>query len=86
MHVGRIYVVGLLAFGIAAGLGIATTPALRALPVPAFAWPLLVSLIVDVALLPLVREERVQPLTMEQRAVGVIGSALIIIAITALIP
>jgi hypothetical protein len=74
----------MLGFGVVAGLLVLTIPQVRSWPVPTIAWPLIVALLVDLALLPLVRDSRVEPLTMNERAAGVIGSALIITAILAL--
>jgi hypothetical protein len=84
MHVGRHFIVGLLAFGVVVGLVVAHLPALAALPVPAFTLPLLLSFLVEVALMPFVRDGRVRALTMEERGLGVIGAALIATAILAL--
>ena len=86
MTSGRLFILGLLAFGVAAGLVVATVPAARSLPVPSIAWPLVASLLADLALMPLVKEGRVAPITMNERAVGVIGSALVIAAFAALAP
>ena len=84
MEIGRYFVGGLLLFGVVAGLLVASSPALRNLPIPALIWPLIVALVADLALMPLVRDGRVHPITMEQRAIGVIGSGLIITGILAL--
>ena len=73
MSSGKLYVLGLLAFGVLAGLAVARFPALNVLPVPAFTLPL----IADLVLMPLGRAGRIEPLTMEQRAIGVVGAALI---------
>ena len=86
MLIGRIFVAGMLAFGVVIGLVVAATPDWRDLPVPPFAWPLIAALVIDIALLPLIRQGRVEPLTMEQRAMGVIGAALIYTVILALVP
>jgi hypothetical protein len=72
---GKLYVVGLLAFGVLAGLAVARLPALNVLPVPAFTLPLIASLIADLVLMPLGRSGRIEPLT--TRAIGVVGAALI---------
>ena len=77
MRVGRYFVLGLLAFGVIVGLVLARVPQLQALPVPAFTLPLMLSFAVELALMPLVRHGRVQPLSMAERALGVIGAALI---------
>jgi hypothetical protein len=84
MHVGRHFIVGLLVFGVIVGLVVSRVPRLEALPVPAFTLPLLLSFVVEVALMPFVRDGRVRALTMEERGLGVIGAALIATAILAL--
>ena len=81
MHVGRHFVVGLLLFGVVVGLVVSRLPRLEVLPVPAFTLPLLLSFLVEVALMPFVRDGRVRALTMEERGLGVIGAALIATAI-----
>jgi hypothetical protein len=86
MKIGRYFVFGLFAFGIVAGLIVAASPRLRALPVPPFVWPLILALLVDLAVLPLVRAGRVEAITMNERAIGVIGSALILTVILAATP
>lgn len=86
MTSGRLFILGLLLFGLAAGLVAVKVPAVRNLPVPSIAWPLVVALLADLALMPLVREGRVAPITMNERAIGVIGSALIITALLAFVP
>jgi hypothetical protein len=83
MPVGRIVIVGLFAFGLVAGLLIANVPALADLPVPSLVWPLILALAVDLALMPFVQAGRVEPLTMNERTIGVIGSALIITIVVA---
>ena len=77
MSAGKLYVLGLLAFGVLAGLAVARFPALNVLPVPAFTLPLIASLVADLVMMPLGRAGRIEPLTMEQRAIGVVGAALI---------
>jgi hypothetical protein len=83
MRIGRVFVVAMLGFGVVAGLLVLAMPEVRSWPVPTIAWPLIVALLADLALLPLVRNGRIEPLTMNERAAGVIGSALIITAILA---
>lgn len=77
MRVGRYFVVGLLALGVVTGFAVARIPQLQVLPVPAFTLPLILSFIIDLALMPFVRDGRVEPLRMEERGLGVIGAALI---------
>ncbi|HEX2552077.1 MAG TPA: hypothetical protein VHL98_00150 [Microvirga sp.] len=82
--VGRYFVIGMLAFGVLAGLVLANVHALRDLPVPAIVWPILVGLVIDLILQAYAREGRVEPLTMNERAFGIIGAGLIITGIVAL--
>ena len=77
MDVGRWFIGGLWAFGLVSGLAVAGSASLRALPIPSLAWPLAAALLADLALMPLAREGRIAPLTMNERAVAVIGAALI---------
>ncbi len=84
MTIGQIYIAGMLAFGVVAGLVVVNVPGAREWPVPSIVWPLLASLLVDLALMPLAQQGRIAPLTMNERAIGVIGSALIVTAIQAL--
>ena len=81
---GRLFVIGMLAFGVVAGLVVASVPVIRDLPVPAIVWPILVGLAIDLVLQALAREGRVEPLTMNERALGIIGAGAIITAIIAL--
>jgi hypothetical protein len=82
---GRLFVIGMLAFGVVAGLVVASVPVIRDLPVPAIVWPILVGLAIDLVLQALAREGRVEPLTMNERALGIIGAGAIITAIIALV-
>ena len=83
MNVGRYFIAALLAFGVVAGIAIAKGPALEAVPVPALTLPLIASLLADLVLMRLARAGRVAPLTMEERGIGVIGSALIAVGVAA---
>ncbi len=82
---GRLFVIGMLAFGVVAGLVVASVPVIRDLPVPAIVWPILVGLAIDLVLQALAREGRVEPLTMNERALGILGAGAIITAIIALV-
>jgi hypothetical protein len=76
-NVGRLFIAGLWAFGLLSGLVAARSPALRETVIPSLAWPLIAALVVDLALMPFVQRGRVRALTMDERIVAVIGSALI---------
>jgi hypothetical protein len=86
MRVGRYFIVGLLVFGAIVGLVVAGSPRLRDSPIPPFIWPVALALIIDLALLPLARAGRIEPITMNERAIGVIGAAIVITAILAASP
>jgi hypothetical protein len=86
MTSGRLFILILLIFGVLAGLVALNAPAVQALPIPSIAWPLVVALLLDLALMPLVRNGKVAPITMNERFIGVLGSALIITAILSLAP
>ncbi len=85
MTIGHIYIGGMLAFGVVAGLVIAHVPGARDWPIPVFVWPLILALLVDLVLMPQAQAGRISPITMTERAMGVIGSALVIIAILAVV-
>ena len=85
MPIGRYFILGMLAFGLLAGLVVANVPALRDGPLPTIVWPIIVGLVVDLVLQSLVRQGRVAPLTMNERAIGIIGAGLIITVIVALV-
>jgi hypothetical protein len=85
MAIGRIYIAGMLAFGVVAGLVIALNPNLRDLPIPVFIWPVVLSFLVDLVLMPRAQAGQISPITMTERGIAVIGSALIIIVIMALV-
>lgn len=77
MRSGIWFIAGLWAFGLVSGLVVAGRPAWRDLAVPPYSWPLILALVVDLAHMPLARAGRIAPLTMNERAIGVIGAALI---------
>jgi hypothetical protein len=79
------FVVGLWAFGLASAVAVARVPALAALPVPGLLLPLALSLLVDLATMPLVREGRLPPLSINDRAVAVIGAGLLHVGVLALL-
>jgi hypothetical protein len=83
MNVARIFVAALLAFGVVAGIAVAKVPALEVVPVPAFTLPLIASLAADLVIMRLGRGGRIAPLTMEERGIGVLGSALIAFGVAA---
>jgi len=79
-----LYIVAMLVSGIAIGLIARGQPSLRDAVVPPVTWPLFLSLVFDLLLGPLVAQEKAEPLTMGDRAAGVIGAGLIVTVILAL--
>jgi hypothetical protein len=79
----RLFVGGLWAVGLVTGLILVRAPDLIPLPTPALSVPLVAALLVDLAMGPLVRAGKAEPLTMTQRAIAVIGAAGIGTAIAA---
>lgn len=77
MRIGIWFIAALWAFGLASGLVVASRPGLRDLALPSLAWPLILALVADLALMPLARAGRIEPVTMNERAIAVIGAALI---------
>ncbi|KAA2235854.1 hypothetical protein [Salinarimonas soli] len=86
MRVGYWFVAALLVFGLASGLAIASTPGLRDGPVPPLIWIVAFALVVDLALMPLARAGRIGPITMNERAVGVIGAGIVQTLIAGALP
>jgi hypothetical protein len=84
MRVGHLFIIGMLAFGVVAGLVSAYVPAVRALAVPTLVWPLLLGFLVDIALQSLARQGRAEPLTMGERMAGIFGAGVIATLIVAL--
>ncbi|NNM74501.1 hypothetical protein [Enterovirga aerilata] len=83
---GRIFIAGLWAVGLVTGIVLARAPDAIPLPTPAILVPLAVGLLADLAMRPAAESGRIQPLTMNERAIGVIGGALIAIAAGAFDP
>jgi hypothetical protein len=84
MNIGRYFIAGLLAFGVIVGLALLRFPQLGVVPVAAFTLPLALAFLLDLVLMPLSRQGRIEPVTMEQRFLGVIGSALVAMGIAEL--
>jgi hypothetical protein len=73
----RLFIGGLWALGLLTGLVLVRAPDLIPLPTPALSVPLIAALLVDLAIGPLVRAGRAEPLSMTHRAIAVIGAATI---------
>jgi hypothetical protein len=83
MRIGRYFVGGLWAFGVLSALVVVSVPALRALEIPSVIWLIGAALLTDLALQPLAASGRIAPITMNERALGVIGGAILHIALVA---
>jgi hypothetical protein len=77
---GVVYVALLLLSGVAIAFYVAGRPGLESPVLPPYAWPLAVSLVLDVAVMQLARQGRATPLTMGERIVGVFGAGLVVTA------
>ncbi len=80
---GLVYVAALLVSGVAIGWYAATNPGLSSPILPPFAWPLGVSLVLDLAVMQLAQRGRATALTMGERFGGVFGAGLIVTLMTA---
>lgn len=85
MKTGTWFIAGLLVFGLVSGIVVAVSPQLRALPLPSLVWPLAASFIADLVLMPAARAGRIEPVSFNQRAIGVVGGTLLHMATLALI-
>ena len=80
---GIVYVAVLLVAGVAIGWDAAAHPGLSSPVLPPFAWPLAVSLVLDLAIMQLAQRGRATALTMGERFGGVFGAGLIVTLMTA---
>ncbi|HEX2134287.1 MAG TPA: hypothetical protein VHG30_00045 [Microvirga sp.] len=80
---GLLYVAVMLAAGLVIGLIVVDRPALRDAAVPPIAWPLGVSLLMDLALAPVVASGRLPPVTLGERVLAFVGAGLVITAVLA---
>ncbi|MBB4040207.1 hypothetical protein GGR34_001858 [Microvirga flocculans] len=78
-----LYIVAVLASGIAIGLIAVLQPHLQQAAVPPAAWPFAVSLVIDLIIGQRAAQGRAEPLTMGDRFVAVIGAGLIVTAMVA---
>jgi hypothetical protein len=85
MTTGRLFIVVMLAFGLVAGLVLANSPAWRDGPVPSVVWAIAVGFAIDLLIQWRAAQGKAEPLTMNERAIGIIGSALVITVIVALV-
>ena len=80
---GLLFIGVMLAAGLVVGVVLLNRPALREAMLPPVAWPIGVSLLLDLALLPLVASGRLPPVTVNERVVAFLGAGLIILAFLA---
>lgn len=80
---GLVYVAVLLLSGVAIGWYVAAHPGLSSPVLPPFAWPLAVSLALDLAVMQLAQRGRATALTMGERFGGVFGAGLVVTLMTA---
>lgn len=85
MRTGRLFVAGLWALGILSGVLVAFVPEMLPLPTPHLTVPLLASLAVELLIRPAIRAGQLEPITMNERAAGVIGAAIVSLAVAALV-
>ena len=82
---GRLlYIAAVLVSGIVIGLVLLQKPEWQQMTVPPAAWPFAVSLVLDMIISQMAAQGRVEPLTMGDRFVAVIGAGLIVTLMTAL--
>lgn len=85
MSKSRLFYIGtVLVSGIVIGLVLLQNPEWQQMVVPPAAWPFAVSLILDMIIGQMAAQGRVEPLTMGDRFVAVIGAGLIVTLMTAL--
>jgi hypothetical protein len=80
---GIAYIAVLLVCGVAIGWYAAANPGLNSPVLPPFAWPIAVSLVLDLAIMQLAQRGRATGLTMAERFGGVFGAGLIVTLMTA---
>ena len=83
-HAGRVFIAALWGIGLVTGLVVTRAPEWLPLPSPLFMAPLIAAFLLDLALRPATAAGRIEPITMNERGISVIGAALIGFGITAL--
>jgi hypothetical protein len=81
---GQVFIGIVWAIGLVTGLVLAREPDALPVPTPAILVPLAVGLLVDLAVRPAAERGRMPPLTMNERATGVIGGAFVAVGVTVL--
>ena len=77
MRTGYVFIAALWVVGIVTGIVLARAPDSVPLPTPHLMVPLIVALIVDLAVRPASNAGRIAPVSMNERAIAVIGAALV---------
>ena len=85
MPTGRLFIAVMLAFGLVVGLVLANQPAWRDGPVPSVVWAIVFGLALDLFIQWRAARGQAVPLTMNERAIGIIGAGLIITLTVALV-
>ena len=80
---GLLFIGVMLAAGLVVGVVLLSRPELREAMLPPVAWPIGVSLLLDLALLPLVAGGRLPPVTASERVIAFLGAGLIILVFLA---
>ncbi len=82
-HVRLLYIAAMIVTGVVIGWVAAQNPSWQHAAITPAAWPLAVSLVLDVAIGQAAAHGKAQPLTMTDRFVGVLGAGLIVTAFLA---
>lgn len=82
-HVRLLYIAAMIVTGVVIGWVAAQNPSWQHAAITPAAWPLAVSLLLDVAIGQAAARGRTLPLTMTDRFVGVLGAGLIVTAFLA---
>lgn len=82
-HVRLLYIAAMIVTGVVIGWLAAQNPSWQHAAITPAAWPLAVSLLLDVAIGQAAARGRTLPLTMTDRFVGVLGAGLIVTAFLA---
>jgi hypothetical protein len=77
MRTGFLFIATLWVVGLVTGVILARAPDSVPLPTPHLMVPLIIALIIDLAIRPASNAGRIAPISMNQRAIGVIGAALV---------
>lgn len=85
MRSGHVFVAALWAVGLGGGLLQAWAPAALPLPAPHFTLPLIVALLLDLLIMNAPGRARLEPVTMNERGLGVLGAATISFVTTMLL-